>query len=537
MLEPGTFIGDYEIIAPLKSGGMATLFIARRVGPGGFVRPVAIKLVHQHLVRNDEFIQMFLDEARICARIEHPNVVHVEDLGQHEGNYFLAMEYVHGCSLSQFLRGMVAIRRALSPELAVNITAAIADALHAAHETRDAEGQLLHVVHRDVTPQNIMISFAGHIKLIDFGVAKARGRINETRAGFIKGKLRYMSPEQAWGKPIDRRADIYALGVVLWEMLTQRRYIPKGNDIELIKRAREPEWSPPSRYRPQVTPELDQVVKMAMEVEPGDRFNTAQEFRRALANASARSFEIDSGDVSSLLHAVLKDSIAEQNEKLPDNVTQVVQLPLDDGDGVVDIELLAGDFTGEDMDAVDEVRNEPPSNEFEAVVMTIPDSPVMTSALSSRSRVPKVASLGGSGSVQVGEIEPTVPESTKPVAIRHVVPKTLVAALLSLTALAGLGIPAAYRMGKEVSLPAQVGGQASPATDVLPQETVEEPGLVEPPADASVPQPPDAASPLQEDAMVTGVAMPVEARPVPPPRSPPHRGGATMMRSVSEIPF
>ena len=222
-LAAGSHVGGYEIVAPLRAGGMASLYLARRIGPAGFSRPVAIKVVHAHLASDRAFVEMFLDEARLSARIIHPNVVHVEELGEAGGSFFLAMEYVHGTSLSVFLGRLVESRRMLAPEAACAIAMKVADGLHAAHEAKDEQGEPLQVIHRDVSPQNVLIGLDGHVKLIDFGVAKARGRMQQTEAGSLKGKLRYMAPEQAWGRAIDRRIDVYALGVVLWETLTARR--------------------------------------------------------------------------------------------------------------------------------------------------------------------------------------------------------------------------------------------------------------------------------------------------------------------------
>jgi eukaryotic-like serine/threonine-protein kinase len=193
MFEVGEQVGDYQIVARLKSGGMATLFLGRRRGASGFAKHVAIKVIHPHLAEDPAFVRMFVDEALLSARIQHPNVVHVEELKRRDGKYFLVMEYVHGVALVQLLRTLGRKGRRLAPDLAVQIAARIADGLHAAHETRDPDGQTAGVVHRDVSPQNVLLAWAGHVKLIDFGVAKAHGRATHTIGGSLKGKVRYMS--------------------------------------------------------------------------------------------------------------------------------------------------------------------------------------------------------------------------------------------------------------------------------------------------------------------------------------------------------
>jgi len=196
VLTPGEWIGGFEIVERLRSGGMATLYLARRHGTSGFSRRIALKVIHPHLTYDSRFVNMFVDEARICSQISHPNVVHVEELGVDRGLHYLAMEYIEGCSLNDLLRLLAAKGRGLSVELATRIAMQVAAGLHAAHETVGEDHQPLGIVHRDISPSNVLLSRDGHIKVIDFGVAKARGRLAATPAaeGTLKGKLRYMSP-------------------------------------------------------------------------------------------------------------------------------------------------------------------------------------------------------------------------------------------------------------------------------------------------------------------------------------------------------
>ncbi|MFO0683212.1 MAG: serine/threonine-protein kinase [Sandaracinus sp.] len=321
-IDVGSRIRDYEIIARLKAGGMATLFLARRVGAAGFSRHVAIKVVHPHLAEDQGFIRMFIDEALLSARIQHPNVVHVEELGEDKGTYFLAMEYVHGSALSTLLGSLAKLERRLSPDIAVWITMRLADGLHAAHELRGDDGQPLGVVHRDVSPQNVLLSMSGNVKLIDFGIAKAAGSTaKRTETGSLKGKLRYMAPEQAYGHAVDRRTDVYALGIVLWEMLTMHRMFSGPNDLMILDQVRAPRPVPPSELAPGIPPELDRVVLSALSPDPAARPPTAQDFRRWLGDALPAANHVDAGRVAEVLEAVLGERLEARRAALPESLS------------------------------------------------------------------------------------------------------------------------------------------------------------------------------------------------------------------------
>lgn len=323
-IDVGSRIRDYEIIARLKAGGMATLFLARRVGAAGFSRHVAIKVVHPHLAEDQGFIRMFIDEALLSARIQHPNVVHVEELGEDKGTYFLAMEYVHGSALSTLLGSLAKLERRLSPDIAVWIAMRLADGLHAAHELRGDDGQPLGVVHRDVSPQNVLLSMSGNVKLIDFGIAKAAGSsAKRTETGSLKGKLRYMAPEQAYGHAVDRRTDVYALGIVLWEMLTMHRMFSGANDLMILDQVRAPRPVPPSQLAPGIPPELDRVVLSALSPDPAARPPTAQDFRRWLGDALPAANNVDAGRVAEVLEAVLGERLEQRRAALPDSLSGV----------------------------------------------------------------------------------------------------------------------------------------------------------------------------------------------------------------------
>ncbi|MBX3276187.1 MAG: serine/threonine protein kinase [Sandaracinaceae bacterium] len=282
-------LGRYELIYEIGHGGMANVFLARARGPAGFQRWFAIKRVHDQLAKNRDFVNMFLDEARIAAAIQHPNVAQVFDLGEVDGRYFLAMEYLHGEPLTSLAtRFSVAVGR-MPPGLAAYLVARAADGLHHAHEATDASGQPMNLVHRDVSPHNVFITYDGQVKLTDFGVAKAAGRITHTETGVVKGKLAYASPEQVKGAPLDRRSDLFALGVILWEISTGRRLFRGSTDAETLHRIYSGYRLSPSALVPGFPPELERIIDRALANDPDARYPTAQELARDLDRFLATS--------------------------------------------------------------------------------------------------------------------------------------------------------------------------------------------------------------------------------------------------------
>jgi TonB family protein len=275
--------GQYELLERIASGGMAELFRARRSGVEGFQKIVAIKKILPHIADNDEFITMFADEAKVAAQLNHPNIVHIYDLGKIEaGGYFIAMEYVEGLDLRAILRSGREVGLPLPVPLAVYVASKVASALDYAHRRRDARGDELRIVHRDVSPQNILISHEGEIKLCDFGIAKADRKVSQTESGSLKGKLQYMSPEQAWGKPIDHRSDLFSLGSVLHEMLTGQRLFRGDSDLTVLELVRKADVRPPSEVNADVSAPLDAIVAKALAREPEDRYGTGSEMLRDL---------------------------------------------------------------------------------------------------------------------------------------------------------------------------------------------------------------------------------------------------------------
>jgi TonB family protein len=270
--------GQYELLEKIASGGMAEVFRARRSGVEGFQKTVAIKKILPHIADNDEFITMFADEAKLAAELNHPNIVHIYDLGKIQaGGYFIAMEYVDGTDLRSTLAAGRRVSLPMPVPLAVYVASKVASALDYAHRRRE-----LHIVHRDVSPQNILISHEGEIKLCDFGIAKADRKVSQTESGSLKGKLQYMSPEQAWGKPIDHRSDLFSLGCVLHEMLTGERLFRGATDMLVLELVRKAEVVAPSQVNPEVSAALDAVVLKALAREPDARYATGSEMLRDL---------------------------------------------------------------------------------------------------------------------------------------------------------------------------------------------------------------------------------------------------------------
>jgi eukaryotic-like serine/threonine-protein kinase len=316
MLSPGDILGRYRILARLRAGGMATLYLAQRRGAAGFTRPVAIKVIHPHLASDPRFVQMFVDEARLSAKLDDPHIVRVEELGEEKGTYFLVMEYVAGVSLAQLLRALGERKRRLNVSIATGIAMQIAAGLHAAHEATDERGQPMSLVHRDVSPHNVLLAFKGHVKLIDFGIAKAIGQTKDTQTGSLRGKIAYMPPEQAFGRPVERRADVYALGIVLWEMLTMQRLFEADNDFALLERVRHPVVRPPSTLVVGIPPELDEVVLRALSPEPSGRPSTADELRAMLGAAVPSAVALSASDVATFLVAAMPASVEDSRRRL-----------------------------------------------------------------------------------------------------------------------------------------------------------------------------------------------------------------------------
>ena len=293
-------LGNYEPLLELATGGMATVYVARQIGAAGFERLVVLKRVHPHLLSNREFYDMFRDEARVAAMLHHSNVVPVIDVVEAEGELFLVMEYVDSVALSTMLKAAVDLGQRLPPAAVVRVLVDTLSGLHAAHEALDMRGHRLDIVHRDLSPQNVIIGVDGSSRLIDFGVAKARHRLTETKSGSIKGKYGYMSPEQVKAQPVDRRADLFSAGVVLWEALTGMRLFRGETEFDTIRLIAEGPIPAPSSIAPSIPAPLDAAVLKALSRDREKRFQTASEFIEALEGAY---FPAPARDVAAMVKA------------------------------------------------------------------------------------------------------------------------------------------------------------------------------------------------------------------------------------------
>ncbi len=275
-------IGRYALFDVLAAGGMATVHIGRLLGPVGFARTVAIKRLHPQYARDPEFVSMFLDEARMCARIRHPNVVPTLDVVATQGELFLVMDYVQGESLAHLIRAVAKRGDRIPWRIAISIMSGCLHGLHAAHEAKDERGLPLGLVHRDVSPQNVLIGVDGMARVLDFGIAKATGRFQTTREGAVKGKLGYMAPEQMAAEGVTRQADVYAAAVVLWEALSAKRCFDGDSEAVVLARVLTGEVLPPSSVWGDIPAALDEVVLKGMHRDPAARFQSAREFAQAL---------------------------------------------------------------------------------------------------------------------------------------------------------------------------------------------------------------------------------------------------------------
>ncbi len=284
--------GRYLVHGEIAHGGMATVHYGRLIGTAGFARTVAIKRMHRHTASDPDFASMFVDEALLVARIRHPNVVPVIDVVGCEGELSLIMEYVQGETLARLLRAANRAGKRLPFRIVSSIMIGVLEGLHAAHEAVSERGERLNIVHRDVSPQNIIVGVDGVARVLDFGIAKATVRLASTQDGHIKGKIPYMAPEQVRSKLVDRRTDIYAASAVLWEVLVGRRLLEPDNEAALIAKILSAPIDPPSKHVPDIPLGLDDVVMRGLERDPTLRFQTAQEMaialEKAVAAASAR---------------------------------------------------------------------------------------------------------------------------------------------------------------------------------------------------------------------------------------------------------
>ncbi len=359
----GKRLGDYELLALLALGGTAEIYLARMAGHAGFEKYVVVKCLHGHLADDADFTRMFLDEARVGAQLDHSNIAHTLGLGEHEGRYYLVMEFLAGMSLAQIARKAQAHALLpgglLPPALTLSLACQACAGLDYAHNRRSADGQPLNLVHRDISPQNLVLTYEGVLKIVDFGIARAEGRETQTKTGTIKGKFAYMSPEQALAEPLDRRTDIFALGTLLHELLTGRRLFKRTTSYHTYQAVISGNVPPLTSVNPNLDPALDELIGRALLVDREQRYPTAQAFGEAIQSyLHGQSSLMGSGQIADFLeqnfHAEHEHHVQRMRELIAGKPAAVQDNAWDDaelgGEPVVDVPADAADTAAEAVD-------------------------------------------------------------------------------------------------------------------------------------------------------------------------------------------
>ena len=313
-MSTATRFGKYDLLALLATGGMAEIWLARVSGMAGFEKLVVIKRLLDKLAIEPEYVEMFLDEARINARLTHSNIVQVLELGQVEGKYFMAMEFVPGLSVSQVGKRATKTLGDVPQEVACGIVTQACSGLHYAHDKTMPDGTPLNIIHRDVSPQNLILTYEGLVKVLDFGIAKADHRQSQTRTGLVKGKFSYMAPEQCLGQALDRRSDVFALGIVLFELCTARRLFKRRSTYDTYTAITKADVPPPRQLNPKVHEAVEAVIVRALALKPDDRYPTADAMQDALENAMRTAgLRGSATDLAKFMNDAFAAERAEQN--------------------------------------------------------------------------------------------------------------------------------------------------------------------------------------------------------------------------------
>lgn len=544
--------GPYTLIRRLAVGGMAEIFLAKREGPGGAAKVVALKHILPHLAGARDFVEMFLDESRIAAGLNHPNIVTIHDFGEHDGSYFLAMEYVAGDDLATLLQRAKDKGKKFPLKLCVMILSAACDALHHAHEQMDDRGRPLGIVHRDVSPSNLLLSIDGVVKLTDFGVAKAERKISQTVAGTRKGKGAYMAPEQARGRQVDRRSDVFALGAVAWELVTGDRLFQRDGEVATLHAVTEDPIPAPRTGRPDLPDDLEAVILRALDRNPAERWPTARAMQRALEEAGRAYGAVATGkELAAEVRTLLGPSDVRQRERwaagdTAEAVDQTAKLttlramePITDALSAAPTRELSGMFEPptrqvihpalaptprmldlEREDAIEAMRDDEPTQQAVLSTITLHTAELQAAAhlgASLRAGPPPVpppslstlAGQAGVGAATADKVAPTTSPTPAPLALHDVdtptapakvTRKRAVAAVLGL-AVGAAGFVALNRGGGQPSAPTPDAARAGVTPTTADARTVI----------PSVPQAADAAR-LPPD------AAPTAPVPVPPTR-------------------
>ena len=310
----GTRFGKYNLLKRIAVGGMAEIFLARQEGPEGFEKMICIKRIRPHLSSQPNFVNMFLNEAKLAARLNHPNIAQIYDLGRINDSYFIAMEYISGRDMSRIVPKAQANGIPFPMVYALKVAANVCDGLNYAHTKTDAYGNPLHIVHRDVTPENCLVGFNGTVKLVDFGIAKANTQLEETQAGELKGKLSYMSPEQAMGEPLDHRSDIFSLGAILYEWITGARMFTGENEMAILKELGRSHL-PTSYFNENVPESVEKILMRLRKIVKKDTspLGTCKDIDTYLASCEFTPSNIH---LANFLKQLFDDEIQEEQEQL-----------------------------------------------------------------------------------------------------------------------------------------------------------------------------------------------------------------------------
>ena len=309
--------GKYTLLDRIAVGGMAEIFLARQAGLEGFEKTIVIKRIRPHLSKQGSFVKMFLNEAKLAAQINHPNIVQIYDLGKINESYFIAMEYIFGRDMRRIIPKADTKEIPFPMVYALKIASSVCEGLFYAHQKADIYGNPLNIVHRDITPENIFVSFDGTVKVLDFGIAKAANQIEQTKAGEIKGKLSYMSPEQCMGKPLDCRSDIFSLGTVLYEWITGFKLFTGESEVAILKNITEGKIYKPSYFKSDIPDAVEAILMKALEKDRDKRYQTAWEMQYDLDQfLSQNEFTPSNIHLSNFLRQLFLDEMEDEKARL-----------------------------------------------------------------------------------------------------------------------------------------------------------------------------------------------------------------------------
>ncbi len=331
-----TRFGKYTLIDRIAVGGMAEIFLARQAGLEGFEKTIVIKRIRPHLSNQASFVKMFLNEAKLAAQLNHPNIVQIYDLGKISESYFIAMEYIFGRDMRRIIPKADSMGIPFPMVYALKIASSVCEGLYYAHQKVDLYGNPLNIVHRDVTPENIFVSFDGTVKVLDFGIAKAANQIEQTRAGEIKGKLSYMSPEQCMGKPLDCRSDLFSLGTVLYEWLTGFKLFTGDSEVAILKSITEGKIYAPSYFKADIPEAVEAILMRALEKDRERRYQTAWDMQYDLDQfLSQYEFTPSNIHLSNFLKQLFNDELEEEKSRLADAPRPTPEEVLDEAEEII----------------------------------------------------------------------------------------------------------------------------------------------------------------------------------------------------------